>query len=404
MEWAALGVGIVALLGGLAQYFNTQKQQGASKERLKQLEQEFNTIKPPGYDVSIHDLPDDIKKKIPEPQYDFSKFTPEQYKVVAKYSPQLAPYIQEANPQLVKYSETGEKGIAAQKDVLRQLQDQANNQGITPGLQAKMNLANMRGQAEAQSREQSLLQDFQRRGQLGSGMQFAAELQGGSNAMNNAYQASQNAAIEAERERLSALAQSGALGGQMANQDMSMQERNAAIMNAFNQRTAAAQQQYQNQAANTLNEGQRYNLGQAQEAADRNVGEANAASKYNQGNQNTLQNQLYNARVGERNYQRSVADWQEQQRKYADQLRSQAYQDQLARYNAKQGIANNYNTLGAQSTAAQNAAIQGGEQGIMSGISEFSRQQQADEDRRQKQEELDLRKKQLEKGGYAYPT
>lgn len=393
--WAAAAIAVVGVLGALAQHYNAKKAQGAAKKELDQLRDEFDRIKPPNYDVSITDPPEYIQEQLKEPQYDFSSWTPEQYEVVQKYAPQVAPFIAESSPQLVQYSQQGETGIKAQQDALRDYIEMAKGDRMSPSLMAKLDLASRRGQADAQSRQASLLQDFARRGQMGSGLQLAAQMQGGEAAMERAADDSRMAAIEAERERLQALAASGEMGRSLAQQDLSLQDRNAQIMNDFNQRTSKNYQDWLYNQQNTLNNAQLKNLAAAQTTADKNVDLQNDAFKYNQDQWNSGQEKLYGYRKDERDRLDQIAEakanWAQGQKAYGNTLKSQQYADQMKKADSKAGIASNYMTLGNQAAMANANAIQGVTEGAMTGISAYGNAQDRNADRELREKELRMK-------------
>lgn len=242
----------------------------------------------------------DMIDKIQDPKFDVSTITPQQFKVIGKYSPQVAPYIAEKNPTLLKETAVSQEGKNAQLSALRNLQNTATT-GSDPMQQALMEGAARNTQAEAQSRQASLLQDAVRRGQSGTLATLASQMGGNEAAMTRNAEANRQAAIQAYQNKLSAMRDSANLGGTIANQDINMQKSNADIINQFNQRMAGQQNQYGQYAANQSNDAQMKNLAAAQEAANANVSGANSAAWQNRQMQNSAQqNAFQNAlnRVG----------------------------------------------------------------------------------------------------------
>ncbi len=262
----------VAVGTGIAQYMNSEQARKASaKERQKMSE---------------------ALQKIQEPGFDFSNITPEEYKVIGKYVPQVAQYVAEANPTLIEKSGQMKEGQGAMLDALRQYKNIAQSNS-DPAFQAQMDLAARKTQAEAQSRQESALLAAQRRGQGGSLASLGAQLQGGSAAMDRNAEMGKNAAIEAYRNKLDAMRQSAALGGQVYAQDEGYQRNNADIVNSYNARAATGRQNYLNNSADTLNSAQRVNLQAAQGAADSNVAARNSAALANRDRVNALRQQVY---------------------------------------------------------------------------------------------------------------
>lgn len=248
--------------------------------------------------------------------------TPEEYKLLGTYTPEVANYVKEKAPEIIKTTGAMREGQSAQLDALRRLRD-ISRQDKDPAMMAQLDLAAQRTQAEAQSRQQSALQDAQRRGQGGSMANLVAQMQGGESAMSRNAEQGRLAAIEAYRNKLSAMRDSAALGSQIRGQDIDLQSRNANIINSFNQRAATGANNYLQGAADIRNRGQMFNLEAAQGIADKNVGSRNDFNKFNRGEQNDARQNYLNAMTG--NTQAGI------------QGRSQDTQDRNAMY---QGIGN----------------------------------------------------------------
>ena len=171
-------VGITAAQG-LASAWQSEKARGASQEQLDKIEDMYNGIVPPQYDIKIYDDPK-MLAGVPAPAFNMSQITPEQYKVVQQYTPQVAAFIQEKAPQMVQASAAGEQGRQAQLDTLSKYRDIVAQGGYDPSLIDKYNVQGQKEQAAAQSASNSILQNAARRGQTGAGSTLAAQLQGSS--------------------------------------------------------------------------------------------------------------------------------------------------------------------------------------------------------------------------------
>lgn len=296
----------IAAAGAIAQYMNSQAASKANKAELDQLHGLLNNLQSPHFDPST--------------------ITPAQYQLVQKYVPQVAPHIQELNPTVIKESPDMAEGRQAQLSALRGFQNIAS-QDNNPELQAMSQQALNQGQAAAQSRSASTLENFQRRGMLSGGSQLAAQLSGNEGAMQNASSAGQNAAVEAYRQRLAAMQTSAGLGGQIRSNDQSMQAQNAGIINSFNQRMAQSGQNYADYAAGTANDAQRANLANQQSISNANVTAGNDAAWRNKA--------------------------------YADQMAQLGFQNNMAKYGQTANIAGM--TMGQNTQRAQdtNSAVQG---------------------------------------------
>ncbi len=343
----------ISAVTAVAGAYTAAKARGANQAELNRIKQMFESIVPPNYDVSVNDPPQYISERLQGASLDMTRLTPEVYRVVGQYNPEAAQYVAEANPQLLQQTATGQEGRQSQIDALREFQKIAK--GENPELKARMQEAALNAQGAAQSRTQSTLQDAQRRGTLGGGVQFGAALQQSGDAMAEAGAQSRAAAIEAYRQKLSAVQQSGSMGRELAQDELGQQKSNADIINSFNERTSKNYQDYLNQRAQLGNQAQMYNLQTEQGAADKNTASSNEMNRYNQQNQNDLRQQDYGNRVGERNYQDKVseskANWAASEKNRQNQLKSTAYNDQLQRANGMAG-------RGAQQIAMNNSNAQ----------------------------------------------
>ena len=368
------------VLGGLINAYNAEKARGADKRKLKEIRDLFEKIKPPDYDVSIDAPPQYHEQVLAQPKYsdplappafDTSKLKPEDLKVVGKYTPEIAPYIAEQNPELVRQSAAAMEGREAQKKALQTFLKMGETGDDAISAQAAFE-AREKAAADTRARQQALEQSFARRGQLGSGMQFAAGLQSGQAAGNQQALAQMQAASDAQRRRLQALSSGAALGSEIYGQEMNLAGQNAAIINDFNRRMAQSRQAYEMSRAGTLNEAQRYNLGTAQDVEARNVASRNAAQAANlqradmitrygaefgraeRDRQDRIAREGYDIARSERDFQNQIAqnkaDWAARQRQIRNQLMGQTYRDQMAQARGMSGV------IGDEREASQQAA------------------------------------------------
>jgi hypothetical protein len=352
---------VVTAVAGIAQAYNGEKARGANEQRLRELRKAFESIVPPDYDVSINDPPQYIEKVLQGADLDFSRITPEDFKVVGQYSPQAANFMAEANPTLLKGSDTFKEGRKAQLDALRQMQSAAK--GDSPEFNIGLQRARDASQASAQSRQQSIIDDAQRRGLGGSGIALAAQLQGTGDSMAQGAALSQQAAIEAYRQKLAATQQAGSMGRQLAGDELSMERANADVINDFNQRSSRQYQDYLNMRSQMQNDAQLRNLQVQQSTADRNVAARNEADRFNLENRNRLGQQAYQNTRDERNYQNTLAEqranWSAAEKDRQNRLKSQSYSDQMARQNSMSGLAGMEMQNRMQGAQDRNAMIQG---------------------------------------------
>lgn len=277
--------------------------------------------------------------KVQDPSFDFNQIDPQEFQVVGKFVPQVAPLILEKNPTLMQAQGAGaQAGRGAQMQALQNLRERSLS-----GTDAQSEIAQSQAQraanATAQSNRSQLDETFQRRGQMGSGMQFAGNLAALSDTQNAQALAGEQSAMGAANRRDSALSQSADLGGQLYNQDMSMEEKNANLINDFNRRLTSQQNEFGRFNAGVGNEASMFNLNQAQRNSDKNIGQANEFRKYNQS--------------------------------YGNQQRQQKFDNDLSRLGLNQRqSAGNLQQIN-QDTAQKNSAIAGAAGAITSGMGAY---------------------------------
>jgi len=381
--------GVAAGLGALVQLYNAEKQRGADKKRLKEIQALFDKIVPPNYDLSIDDPPDlhmeqlqkpEFSDPLQAPKFDQTRLEPKDIKLIGKYIPTIAPYIKEEAPQLIQQSADMERGRAAQMKALDKYGQLAES-GRDEAMDAQMAQASRQAQIDAQSRQQSIMQDYARRGLAGSGLGLAAQMQGAASASDRQAMQNLEAAKMAQQNRLAALAAGAQLGGQVRGEDISLQSRNADIINAFNQRMAASQNAWQQGRAGVMNDAERFNLGMAQGVENaniaaqnqmmvRNQNRADEIAKYQSGFAERQQNRQddnskwgYNADVNAQNtlnqLLQSQAAWKDKEKQQYNSNLGQQYADQLQKAGLLSGVSMNQMAAQRQATQDQNSAIQG---------------------------------------------
>lgn len=360
MDPLSIGIGITAIsaASGLIQLYNSERERGATKERLKQIEKMFNEIVPPQYDIKVWDDPK-LVETIPPAAFDMSRITPESYASVGQFVPEVAQFVQEQRPEIVQASGAAQEGRAAQLDALRRYKDIASGQ-TDPLFQQKMQEASDRARIEAQGRQSAILQDAQRRGALDSGVQLAAQMQGTSDSMTRGALSSQAAAAEAYRNQLMAMDRSAELGGNIRGSEMNEAARNVGIINDFNQRTSRNYQDYLNQRSAMQNQAQRYNLDRDQAIADANVAGRNKAQVENINRYNDLMGQRYNMQNKQRDDRIAI-------QKYKENLMQQNYANQRQNVNDRAGVQSDISNYMNQATRDRNQAVQGIGEGLTAG-------------------------------------
>jgi hypothetical protein len=294
--WGYAAIAIGSAISGLAQAYVKHKSSGTSEAELKKIRDLWDKIVPPDIGISIEDPPEVIAEAAPPTAYDFSTLTPEDYQVVGTFAPEIAPHVAEVAPQVVADTAAGLEGQQAQLSALRRLQ-QIGEGGIDPQFAQRMREADQSSQQAAQSRQQSTLQDYARRGLLGSGTQLASDLAANEGAMQRGAQSSSDAATQAYLNQLGALQSGAQLGGNIRSQELDLQSRNAAIANSFNQRTSAAFQTYLQNQADLKNQAALRNLDTSQDISNRNVHQRNVAAEGDRDRQDRLFDRLRQQKI-----------------------------------------------------------------------------------------------------------
>lgn len=344
-----VGGGIQAV-SGLMQYWQQQKAAGASAKRLREIEAMFDAIVPPEYDLSVFDDPR-LAADIPAPALNVEAITPEMYQQVGQYIPEVADFVQEAQPQLVQATAAARTGRGAQLDALERYKQIAAGE-FDPQLQQMLSEASQRANTEAQSRAASILQDFQRRGQLGSGMMLAAQQDAAAEAMARQARESQLAAAEGYRNRLLASDKSAALGGQIRGQEMAEESRNVGILNDFNERTSRNYQDYLQMRADQANKAKIMEVERARSVADANVAARNQAARQNRDMFNQAQMTQYD--VARQNRQGRL-DIEEAK----NRAKQQMYENLLSKARGKAGVSETIMRQNEQRARDTNQMVRG---------------------------------------------
>lgn len=381
----------VAVISGLAQAYMRKKAEGAARDELNQIKAMYNDLIPPDFQYDIEDPPELIAEAAEISNFDWSKLTPEKYQVIGQFAPEIAPYVKEVAPQVVQDTAVGKEGMQSQLAALRQLQQVASG-GMDPQFAQRLQEASDRSQQAAQSRQESIMQDYQRRGLLGSGTQLAAELSGAEGAMQRGAAQSQDAATQAYLNQLQALQSSAQLGGEIRGQELDVASRNAQIANAFNQRSSAAFQKYLSDAANDRNLAAVENLRRSQGVADKNVEAANRMKVDERDRLDRLQNIVRDQKIGNISAENAakMGNWQNQLAKGELErgIQQQDFNNRATvtagRSGALEGLARN-TMQGGQTNAEIISGIgQGVQQGIMT-----NQQMNEAEERRKRQRAWD---------------
>lgn len=256
--WAAAGVAI-------ASWLSSEQGRRASEAERRRMQNLLNSIQDPNFDTSDIDFPT--------------------FQVLERYVPQVSNFVQEQDPRFIEMSAEAKEGRGAQLEALRRLQQAGSEEGDI-AQDAAINQAARQAAIANQGMQGQIRESFKRRGMGGSGMELGAALVGQQGAAENAALASEAAAVDAYKNRLEALIQSGELGGRIKGEELSLAEKNASILNDFNQRSADNRNRYNRYADETANEAQRYNIGEGQRVYEKNRAGRYDADVRNQNNRN----------------------------------------------------------------------------------------------------------------------
>jgi len=247
----------------------------------------------------------------------------QQYKSAGKLNPELEQALS-LGPSEVAGIKEDPKLREAQMQALQQMQ-QAGHTGQTA--QDQLNNLKMQNQVNAdnRSRQASILQNAQARGQGGAGATLAAQLQSAQGNANLASEQGLQLAAQANNARMNALAQSAGLGGQMRGQDFNVNQAKASAADQFQRFNIQNQQAVANQNVQAKNQAQAGNLSNDQNISNMNVGQNNQEA--------------------ERMNQARLQDWQSNNQR--NSIIAGGYKGQSDQYN-QQGnqVANQYTQMG----------------------------------------------------------
>lgn len=332
------GVGAGAQgIAGIVNAFNAAKVNAKNAQELAAIKAQYQALIPPQYNIDLAKPPDQLQLDLAQlPSYRGDLATPQfegPDKAMLPQFRQDVGFVREANPTTIGETQNMTAGRQAQLDALQKYRD-ISQSGTDPQMEAMAHEAARQAQAQAQSRAASVQQDFQRRGAGGSGMNLLGQLQSGADSMDRLATMNQQTAMEGYRNRLDAMRQGANLGGQLRQEDIGLQGRNADVINAFNQRLSAGQQQ---------------NLYNNRNAADQNAMNLHGAELQNIAARNSATGQQYAAQLG--------------QQSRSDTLANQAFENRMRAL----GFNNSANNTGWQQGMSREEAIRAAQGGTYQG-------------------------------------
>jgi hypothetical protein len=180
--------------------------------------------------------------------------------------------------------------------------------------------------------------------------------------------------------------------------DISLQGRNASIINDFNQRMSKRHQQWNQMRADQLNAADLRNIQEAQRISDQNTMTQNQYDQRHQSRMDDIALKNYQAKVDEMNRQDALskwrynaegqerayrdqanimsAKWRQDEKRYGNDMQTQIYNNQLAKAAGKAGISGQMSQMDMQGARDRNSAIQGlANMGMMYAMNQDANQQ-----------------------------
>lgn len=210
-------------------------------------------------DVDALGLPPDLSKPL----------LYEKLRQVGLYTPELEEKIELQSSKVAQIEEDA-RLRDAQLSALSSLQERGRI-GLTPEERAELNAARRAIAQDAQGKIQGILQQYQARGQGGSGMELAAQLQAAQSGTEQASQEADRMSAVASQRALQAIGESAGQAGRIRSQDFDINKARAEAADEiarFNIQNAINLQQ-RNIAAKNL--AQQTNLQTQQDIANANV-------------------------------------------------------------------------------------------------------------------------------------
>lgn len=202
----------------------------------------------------------------------------EKYKQAGTLTPQMEAEITQAATELNKIQEVNPEAKQAQMNAL-QLLGKSAKAGLTPEDRLAYNKLRAETQRDAEAKRQQIMQQFQARGQGGSGNELIAQLQGGQSAADRMSMAGDEISAQAAANRMSAISALGSLGQNIRAQDYGIASDKASaqdVINAANTQMAASRQM---RNIGSQNQAQQFNLEGAQDISNKNVSMENEETR-----------------------------------------------------------------------------------------------------------------------------
>lgn len=268
MPWLALGAGATGIASGIGSYLA----QSSANDRAAAMQTDA--------------MQKWLALNVPDPEK--QKVVLEKFVNQGQLDPALQTAIQQ-DPSAFNNIVDNQNYKAAQNRALDELSQVGYQGGLRLQDKAALQDSMLEGQAQERANRQGIAAQMARRGISGSGFDVAAQLAGQQSVADRNAQNSLKIASGAQDRALQAIQQSGALAGQLSNQDYQQQAQKAASQNQINQFNTANLRDVNAGNVQAKNAAQVYNLNNAQRIADSNTQIGNQQNLYNSG----LQQQQY---------------------------------------------------------------------------------------------------------------
>lgn len=200
---------------------------------------------------------------------------------MGEYSPEME--------QLVSLGPSAMEGIAvdprlqqAQMNVLETM-SQIGEGGLTPGDIAAMQSMQRQVESQEQARQNAILDEMQRRGVAGSGLELAARMSSSQAATDRAAEEARQLQQMAQARSLEALGQTAGLAGQVRGQQFGEESEKARAADVIAQWNAQNQQAMRQRNVQAGREAQMRNLSERQRLAEQQAAIRNYQQEANKG-------------------------------------------------------------------------------------------------------------------------
>lgn len=208
------------------------------------------------------------------------EYYPKLYKIVAQMNPELETAVN-LGPSEMQGISTDPGLRQAQLNALAKLQDVGAAGGRDSQFLANQAQLESDVNTNTQGQQGAIMQNLATRGMGGGGQEMVARQLAAQGGANRQAQMGMDAKAQADQRALSAIMQSGQLGGQMQAQDFSQASQKAQAADAISRFNAQNQQNVIGQNVGARNQAQQFNAVNANETAARNTSGANQAQQQN---------------------------------------------------------------------------------------------------------------------------